>query len=72
MSNVWQGDKAMKWISEAARMLRVLLVTPFLFALSAQAQDAKPFSKEQLDQLTAQVALYPDSLLAQLLSPARV
>ena len=63
-------------------MLRVLLVTPFLFALSAQAQDAKPFSKEQLDQLTAQVALYPDSLLAQLListssrvsrdSPARV
>ena len=60
----------MKWISEAARMLRVLLLTPFLFALSAQAQDAKPFSKEQLDQLTAQVALYPDSLLAQLLMAA--
>ena len=57
----------MKWISEAARLLRVLLLTPFLFALSAQAQDAKPFSKEQLDQLTAQIALYPDSLLAQLL-----
>ena len=57
----------MKWISEAARLLRVLLLTPFLFALSAQAQDAKPFSKEQLDQMTAQVALYPDSLLAQLL-----
>ncbi len=57
----------MKWISEAARLLRLLLLTPFLFALSAQAQDAKPFSKEQLDQLTAQVALYPDSLLAQLL-----
>ncbi len=34
--------------------------------LLAAAQDAKPFSKEQLDQMTAQVALYPDSLLAQL------
>ena len=40
---------------------------PFLFAPSAQAQDAKPFTNEQLDQLTAQIALYPDSLLAQLL-----
>ena len=34
----------------------------------AQSGD-KPFSKEQLDQMTAQVALYPDSLLAQLLLP---
>src|SRR5207344_2098773 len=33
---------------------------------NAHAQDAKPFTKEQLDQMTAQVALYPDSLLAQL------
>ena len=32
----------------------------------AQSAD-KPFSNEQLDQLTAQIALYPDSLLAQLL-----
>ena len=39
-----------------------------MFALSAQvcAQDAK-FTKEQLDQMTAQIALYPDSLLSQLL-----
>ena len=57
----------MNWISAASGLLRVLLLTPFLFALSAQAQDAKPFSNEQLDQLTAQIALYPDSLLAQLL-----
>ena len=56
----------MRWISEAAGLLRVPLLTPFLLALSAQAQDAKPFTKEQLDQMTAQVALYPDSLLAQL------
>jgi hypothetical protein len=44
----------------------VLLLTAFLFPLSAQAQDAKPFTNEQLEQMTAQVALYPDSLLAQL------
>ncbi len=50
-------------------VVRGLFVLPLLFALSAQAQaqDAKPFSNEQLDQMTAQVALYPDSLLAQLL-----
>ena len=40
----------------------IMLTVP----LAAAAQDAKPFSKEQLDQMTAQVALYPDSLLAQL------
>ncbi len=33
-------------------------------AASAQSSD-KPFTNEQLDQLTAQVALYPDALLAQ-------
>jgi len=43
----------------AAAMLTVPLLTA--------AQDAKPFNKEQLDQMTAQIALYPDSLLAQLL-----
>jgi hypothetical protein len=32
----------------------------------AQSSD-KPFSNEQLDQMTAQIALYPDSLLSQLL-----
>jgi Protein of unknown function (DUF3300) len=33
----------------------------------ATAQDAKPFSKEQLDQMLAPIALYPDSLLSQVL-----
>ena len=56
----------MEWISKAARLVRALLVIPALSVLSAQAQDAKPFAAEQLDQMTAQVALYPDSLLAQL------
>ena len=42
-------------------------VAMILLTLPAQAiaQSAdKPFSKEQIDQLTAQIALYPDSLLA--------
>lgn len=38
---------------------------------SLQAQDAnKPFTTEQLDQLLAPVALYPDALLAQVLMGA--
>jgi hypothetical protein len=38
-------------------------------AAVAQTAD-KPFSKEQLDQLTAQVALFPDALLSQVLMAA--
>ena len=57
----------MNWISAASGLFRGLLLMPLLFAPSAQAQDATPFGNEQLDQLTAQIALYPDSLLAQLL-----
>jgi hypothetical protein len=48
------------------RLIRVLMLFPMLFAWPAHAQDAKPFNNEQLDQMTAQVALYPDSLLSQL------
>jgi hypothetical protein len=61
-----QGDDTMSWSSAKSRMIGALLLIPILFAGSALAQDAKPLSNEQLDQLTAQVALYPDSLLAQL------
>jgi hypothetical protein len=44
------------------------LVLAFAVPALAAAQSAdKPFSKEQLDQLTAQVALYPDALLSQVL-----
>ena len=57
----------MKGSTAASRLVRGLLLMPFLFAPSAQAQDAKPFTNEQLDQMTAQIALYPDSLLSQLL-----
>ena len=47
----------MKWISAASGLFRGLLLMPFLFALSAQAQDAKPFGNEQLDQLTTEILL---------------
>ena len=59
----------MGWNSTVSRFVLRTSLLPLLFALSALAwaQDARPFSKEQLDQMTAQVALYPDSLLSQLL-----
>jgi hypothetical protein len=57
----------MKWNAAMSKSIGALWVILALFAWPAQAQEAKPFSNEQLDQLTAQVALYPDSLLGQLL-----
>ena len=50
-----------------SKVARALVLLVALMAAPVLAQDAKPFSKEQLDQMTAQVALYPDSLLSQLL-----
>ncbi len=48
-------------------VLAVLTVTPVL----SFAQDAPPsFTPEQLDKLVARIALYPDSLLAQVLAAA--
>jgi hypothetical protein len=49
------------WLTGAAFGL-ALLLPQAAFAQTA----AKPFSNEQLEQMTAPVALYPDSLLAQL------
>ena len=57
----------MKWSIALGKLIGVLTLVPLLSVLPAQAQDAKPFSNEQLDQMTAQIALYPDSLLSQLL-----
>ena len=56
----------MKWIAAVSRSIGAVTLLLGLCAAPAQAQDAKPLTNEQLDQLTAQVALYPDSLLAQL------
>ena len=53
----------------AAIVLCLLALAPL--APPAGAADATPtFSREQLDQLTAPVALYPDSLLSQVLMAA--
>jgi Protein of unknown function (DUF3300) len=49
------------WLGRMAACLALAL------PVAAVAQGGgKPFSNQQLDQMTAQVALYPDSLLAQL------
>ena len=45
----------------------VLALALAIPALAAAQTGDKPFSKEQLDQMTAQVALYPDALLSQVL-----
>jgi uncharacterized protein DUF3300 len=55
-----------------ASLLHLLLILVLLCRhMPVKAQDApsgqnpKPFSKEELDALVAPIALYPDSLLAQ-------
>lgn len=49
-------------------LLAALLVLPGgVLAQSPGEPPSKPFSREQLDQLLAPVALYPDSLLTQIL-----
>lgn len=54
----------------AERLVRALVLA-LLLAWPAAADDApQPFSREQLDQLTAPIALYPDTLLSQILMAA--
>ena len=55
-------------------MDRILkLLWPWLFVViaagapPAAAQDPAPFKKEEIEQLVAPIALYPDSLVAQIL-----
>ncbi len=47
--------------------LAVLLVATTCVATASAQQEGKPYKQEQLDQMLAPVALYPDSLLAQVL-----
>ena len=53
-------------IGKSLRSLVAAAVVALAMQALAQSAD-KPFSNEQLDQMTAPIALYPDSLLAQLL-----
>ncbi|WP_430390057.1 DUF3300 domain-containing protein [Dyella sp. 20L07] len=50
----------------AAALLLMLLMALFSSVAVAQG-DQKPFKKEQLDQMLAPIALYPDALLSQVL-----
>ena len=50
------------------RLLSIWLLVALALAPIARSQDApKPFSKEELEQIVAPIALYPDSLVAQIL-----
>ncbi len=50
-----------------SRWARLLAALPFALASAVWAQSDKPFGNEQLDQMLAPIALYPDSLLSQVL-----
>lgn len=53
------------------QLLLLLLCTPVAFAETMQDQPAQPaFSQQELDQMLAPIALYPDALLSQVLMAA--
>jgi Protein of unknown function (DUF3300) len=58
---VWQRH----WLHALAML--VLLTLLALGGNNARAQEAKPFTDAELDQMLAPIALYPDSLLSQVL-----
>lgn len=45
----------------------IAMLACLLIPAAASAQEAPPFSREQIDQLVAPIALYPDTLLSQVL-----
>jgi hypothetical protein len=49
------------------KWMRLLLILPLLMTSFTWAQESKTFSQEELDQMLAPIALYPDSLLSQVL-----
>ena len=70
-----KGD-AMKMIRTMLRDLALMLIVMIMLPAGLQAQDAgepvpdNTFSREELAQMLAPIALYPDSLLAQILMAA--
>jgi hypothetical protein len=71
LSTAWRDDMKMKqkfscWMT----WLLVLLMAapPWAMAQETQeTQEPKPFKQEQLEQMVAPIALYPDDLLTQIL-----
>src|SRR5262245_41259324 len=67
------------WSKRISRYCFMALATPLVLSLPARAQDQQPLppqaqpqqqplSQQQLQQLVAPIALYPDALLAQVLT----
>ena len=62
--NVWKSVRCVPQEPFVALMRGALVLAVCAFPALALAQE---FSKEQVDQLLAPIALYPDSLLSQVL-----
>src|SRR5512139_3074302 len=61
-------NKRRSWIRLVSGVLILALIVPFnVGAQGAGGEQKQGFSKEQLDQMLAPIALYPDSLLTQVL-----
>jgi hypothetical protein len=59
--------KKMKMLKLMLILLLVLLLTEPPWIIGQGTEESKPFKPEELDQLLAPIALYPDSLLTQIL-----
>lgn len=60
----------MKWLAKWVWFLLLALSTSAALAQSPAPQPRQPFSQAELDQMLAPIALYPDSLLSQILMAA--
>jgi len=58
-------DRRAAW--HPARLMALALLALCALLPTAHAQDAASFRDEELDQMLAPIALYPDSLLSQIL-----
>src|SRR5262249_49542764 len=58
------GGRLMKLV---LRFVSIWLAAAVAFLPPASAQEPAPFKKEEIEQMVAPIALYPDSLIAQIL-----
>src|SRR5262245_26858350 len=61
------GGRDMRKITKFIVMMWAVTAMALLPAARAQDGQAKAFSKEELEQIVAPIALYPDALVAQIL-----
>src|SRR6516165_573677 len=68
-----ESPPASQWERAMRRRILLLAFSMAAIALNAMpvsAQDKQPFKPEELDQMLAPIALYPDSLLSQIMMAA--